>query len=178
MGLLRDRRGGGDGGAVPRGVYRMREKLLSIGDDFWIENGAGERVYKIDGKRFRIRDTLIFEDTDGHELLKLQERKLRVRDTMAIERGGDTVATVRKKMITPLRERFKVELEGGGEYDVKGNIVDHEYAFERDGREVAQVSKRWFRVRDTYGVEITPGENDILVLAATVAIDQMTHDRG
>ena len=157
-------------------IYRMRERLLSIGDDFWIENDAGERAFKVNGKALRIRKTLKFEDRDGHELLKIQERKLRVRDTMAIERDGDKVATVRKALITPLRERFKVELEGGGEYDVKGNIVDHEYTFERDGHDVASVSKRWFRVRDSYGVEVAPGENDVLVLAVTVAIDQMTHD--
>jgi uncharacterized protein YxjI len=178
MGLLRHRHDDDDAGAPPRGVYRMREKMLAIGDDFWIENGAGERTFKVDGKALRIRDTLKFEDASGHELLHIQERKLRIRDTMVIERDGDTVATVRKALITPLRERFKVELAGGGEYEVKGNIVDHEYAFERDGHEVAHVSKRWFRVRDTYGVEIEPGENDVLVLAATVAIDQMTHDRG
>ena len=100
-----------------------------------------------------------------------------MRDTMAIERDGDNVATVRKAIVSPLRERFKAELAAGGEYEVKGNFVDHEYEFERDGREVATVSKRWFRVRDTYGVEITPGEDDVLVLAIAVAIDQMTHDR-
>src|SRR3954453_3241279 len=174
MGLLRHRDRYGD--APSASVYRMREKMLAIGDDFWIENGAGERTFKVDGKALRVRDTLKFEDTSGHELVSIQERKLRVRDTMAIEHDGDTVATVRKALITPLRERFKVELAEGGAYDVKGNIVDHEYTFERDGHEVAQVSKRWFRVRDTYGVEVAPGENDILVLAATVAIDQMTPD--
>ena len=158
-------------------VYRMRERMLSIGDDFWIENDAGDRVFKVDGKALRIRQTLTFKDVDGNDLLKIQERKLRVRDTMAIERDGDTVATVRKAIVGPLRERFKAELEGGAEYKIHGNIVDHEYEFERDGREVATVSKRWFRVRDTYGVEVTTGEDDVLVLAITVAIDQMTHDR-
>jgi uncharacterized protein YxjI len=179
MGFLRDRRRGeaDAGAAAPAGVYQMRERMLSIGDDFWIENGAGERVFKVNGKALRIRQTLAFEDLDGNELLHIQERKLRVRDTMVIERDGDTVATVRKAIVSPLRERFKAELEGGGEYDVQGNIVDHEYVFERDGREVATVSKRWFRVRDTYGVEIATGEDDALVLAITVAIDQMTHDR-
>ena len=172
MGLLRHRHSD----SAPANAYRMREKLLAIGDDCWIENGEGERVFKIDGKALRVRDTLAFKDLDGHELLRVKERKLRVRDTMVIERDGDTVATVHKALITPLRERFKVELAAGGEYEVKGNIVDHEYTFKRDGRDVAEVSKRWFRVRDTYGVEIEPGENDVLILAATVAVDQMTHD--
>jgi uncharacterized protein YxjI len=171
MGLLRHR---DQDEAAPASAYRMREKLLAIGDDFWIENGAGERIFKVNGKALRVRDTLKFEDTSGHELLSIQERKLRIRDTMAIERDGNTVATVRKAMITPLRERYKVEIEGGGEYEVKGNLVEHEYKFERDGHDVAEVSKRWFRVRDTYGVEVAAGEDDILVLAATVAIDQMT----
>src|SRR3954469_21257275 len=178
MGLLRDRhRGDGGDGAAPATAYRMREKMLSIGDDFWIENGAGQRTFKVDGKALRMRKTLVFEDASGHELLRIQERKLSIRDKMAIERDGDAVATVRKALITPLRERFKVELAHGGELDVKGNVVDHEYTFERDGHKIAEVSKRWFRVRDTYGVEIEAGENDVLVLAVTVAIDQMTHDR-
>src|SRR5436190_24277117 len=85
--------------AAPQSAYRMQEKLLSIGDDFWIENGAGERVYKVNGKALRISQTLVLEDLDGHELMQIQERKLRVRDTMAIEHDGDTVATVHKALI-------------------------------------------------------------------------------
>ena len=156
--------------------YRMREKLFSIGDDYWIETDEGERVFKVDGKALRIRDTLILETPAGEELFSIQERKLRVRDTMAIERGGETVATVRKALITPLRDRFSIEVEGGGELSAKGNIVDHEYKIERDGDRVAEVSKRWFRIRDTYGIEISPGQDDALILAAAVCIDRMSHD--
>ena len=107
-------------------------------------------------------------------LLKLQKRLLRARDTMAIERGNDKVATVKKAMITPLRDRFTVELEGGGELAVEGNLLDHEYQITRDGIPVANISKRWFRVRDTYGVAVVPGQNDALVLAVTVCIDHLT----
>jgi uncharacterized protein YxjI len=53
--------------------------------------------------------------------------------------------------------------------------VDHVYTIERDGQRVAEVSKRWFRVRDTYGVEVAPDENDILILATTAVIDTMAH---
>jgi uncharacterized protein YxjI len=158
-------------------TYKMREKMFAIGDDFWIENEAGDRVFKVNGKALRVRQTLAFEDRAGNELLKIQERKLRVRDTMVIEGDGGKVATVRKALITPLRDRFEVELhDGGGEYNVKGKILDHEYTFKRDGEKVATASKKWFRVRDTYGIEIAPGENDIVILAAAVAIDQMCHD--
>ena len=154
--------------------YQMREKLFSVGDDFWIETESGERAFKVNGKALRVRSTFILESPSGEELLKVQEKKLRVRDTMEIERDGETVATIKKALITPLRDRFAIELEDGGELSAKGNIVDHEYEIERDGDTVAEVSKRWFRIRDTYGIEIAPGENDPLILAATACIDEMT----
>lgn len=153
--------------------YQMREKLFSVGDDFWIETESGERAFKVNGKALRVRSTFILESPSGEELVKIQEKKLRIRDTMEIERDGETVATIKKALITPLRDRFAIELEDGGELSAKGNIVDHEYEIERDGHKVAEISKRWFRVRDTYGIAIAAGENDALILAATVCIDEM-----
>jgi uncharacterized protein YxjI len=156
--------------------YQMREKMFAIGDDYWIETSRGDRAFKVDGKALRVRHTLIIEDRDGHELYKIQERMARVRDTMAIERGDDTVATVRKALVSPLRDRFSIDVKDGDDLEAKGNIVDHEYEIERDGDEVAEVSKRWFRVRDTYGVEISPDVDSGLILAVTVCIDQMSHE--
>jgi len=156
--------------------YQMREKLFAIGDDFWIETDDGRRAYKVNGKALRIRSTFVLENPSGDELLKIQEKKLSIRDAMRIESGGTTIATVKKALVSPLRDRFTVDLENGGELKVKGNILDHEYELERDGTKIAEVSKRWFRVRDTYGIEIAEGENDALILAATVCLDEMAHD--
>jgi len=152
----------------------MRERLLSIGDDYWIETESGERAFKVDGKAVRVRDTFVLEDAAGHEVAKIQERKLTIRDTMKIERAaGD--ATVRKALVG-IRDRFKIEVEGGADLNAHGNILDHEYEIERDGDEVASVSKKWFRIRDTYGVEIQPGQDDALILAITVCVDALSHD--
>ena len=152
----------------------MREKLVSIGDDFWIQNAAGQRVYKVDGKALRVRDTIKFEDAHGKELCKIQERKVRVKDTMKVEGpSGETLATIKKALITPVRDRWEINVEGGPDLEIQGNVVNHEYKIEEGRTKVAEVSRKWFRVRDSYGVEIAPGQNDILILAATVAIDMM-----
>ncbi len=82
---------------------------------------------------------------------------------------------VKKALITPLRERWIIKVEDAQDLHVEGNIVDHEYRIERDGANVAEVSKRWFRVRDTYGVEVAPGEDDVLILASTAILDTMAH---
>jgi uncharacterized protein YxjI len=155
--------------------YQMREKVFSIGDDFWIETPSGDRAFKVNGKALRLRDTLELESPSGETLLKIQEKKLSIRDKMEIERDGRTIATV-KKALVGLRDRFTIALESGGELKATGNIVDHEYKFERDGHKVGEASKRWFRVRDTYGIEVAPGEDAALILAAAVCIDRMSHD--
>src|SRR3954452_17412840 len=169
MRRLRDR-GGPDGTR-----YTMREKMFSIGDDFWIETEGGERAFKVNGKAMRVRDTLVIESRSGEELFTIQEKKLSVRDKMEIERGGRTVATV-KKALVGIRDRYSIHVEGGGDLSAKGNVVDHEYEIERDGDKVAEISKRWFRGRDAYGIEVEPGQADALILAVTVCIERLGHD--
>jgi len=171
MGGLRDR------GEESIQRYKMHEKLVTIGDDYWIENEAGERVFYVDGKALRIRDTLILKDVQGNEVYKLKEKLLRIKDTMEIEdRDGKAVTTIKKALISPLRDRFKVEVSNGPELDIQGNILDHEYEIKEGREKVAEISKKWFRIRDTYGVEVSPGQDAALILAITAALDQMVHD--
>ena len=151
----------------------MREKLLAIGDDYWIENERGERAFKVNGKAVRLRQTFVLEDVSGGEMARIQERKLTIRDKIAIERGGGTVATVHKALIG-IRDRFAIDVEHGPDMKAHGNIVDHEYEIERDGDTVAKISKKWFRVRESYGVDIAAGQDTPLILAITVAIDSLT----
>ena len=156
--------------------YRVRQKLVAIGDDFWIENERGERVYKVDGKALRLRKTLVFEDAAGNELCTIQERMLRIKDSMEIEGpDGRRLAMVKKALIAPLRDRWAVSVADGPDLDVQGNLLDYEYTIGEGRDKIAEISKKWFRVADTYGVEIEPGQNDVLILAVTVALNSMTH---
>ena len=113
MGLLRNR-------GPERTRYTMREKLFSIGDDFWIETDGGDKAFKVDGKALRMRETFVLESPSGEELFTIQEKKLTIRDKMEIERDGKTVATVKKALISPLRERYSIEVEGGADLEAKG----------------------------------------------------------
>ena len=156
--------------------YKMRQKLVAFGDDFYIENQTGQKIFKVDGKVLRVRDTLKFKDMRGNTLCQIQERMLRVKDSMAIEdANGNKVAEVKKALITPIRDRWTVKIRNSPNLEVQGNILDHEYNIGEGRQKVAQVSKKWFRVRDTYWVEVAPDQEDILILAVTVALDMMAH---
>jgi uncharacterized protein YxjI len=154
--------------------FMMRERLVSVGDDYWIEDENGDRQFKVNGKVARIRDTWALEDLNGATVATIRERKLSMRDAIKIDVGGRE-ATV-KKALVGIRDRFHVEVENGHDLKVHGNIVDHEYEIECDGDRVATVSKKWFRARDTYGIEVQPDANVVLILAVTVAVDALAHD--
>jgi uncharacterized protein YxjI len=166
---LGTRRGGGV-------HYKMRQQMLAIGDDFWIENDQGQKVFKVDGKALRVRKTLLFKDAQGNDQCKIQQRMLRVKDSMEIEdAGGKRIAMIKKAIITPVRDRWTVKIGNGPDLEVQGNILDHEYSIGEGRDKIAEISKKWFRIRDSYGVAIDPGQNDVLILAIAVAVDIMAH---
>jgi len=154
--------------------YLIRKKLLALGDDFWVEDEAGAKVFKVDGKAFRLRQTFVIETADGEELVTVKEKRLSLKDTMTIERRGEEIAKVAKRRLTPLRDAFDVELAGGGHLTAQGDLLDHEFTITWDGGQpMAEVSKRWFTVRDTYGLQVEPEQDAVLALAIAVCLDAM-----
>jgi uncharacterized protein YxjI len=156
--------------------YQMQQRLISIGEDYTIADEHGNPAYTVDGKVLRIRETFELTDLAGNEVATIREKKLALRDSMTISRGGQTIATIRKAWFAPFRDKFEIDVAGGEDMVAQGDILDLEYAISRGGVTVAQISKQWFAFRDTYGIETAPGQDDGLILAIAVAIDEMVHD--
>jgi len=155
--------------------YVMKQKLFSWGDDFRIKNEAGEDRFFVDGRAFSIGNKLSFQDLNGRELAFIRQKLLSWGPTYEITRDGQLLAVVKKHLFTLFRCKFTVDVPGPDDLEAQGSFLDMEYAFERGGRRVAEVSKRWFSWRDTYGVDIDDGEDDVLLLASTVVIDMICH---
>src|SRR5215213_7315528 len=153
----------------------MRERILSWGDDFTIRNADGDNVYYVDGKVFSFGNKLSFKDMQGTEVARIDQKLLSIGPQYEIARGGETIAVVKKHLFTLFRARFTVDVPGPDDLEATGNFLDHEYSFERGGRQVARVSKKWFSFSDTYGIDIEEGQDDVLILAAAVVIDLVSH---
>lgn len=155
--------------------YIMRERILSWGDDFTIRNDDGKDAYYVDGKVLSFGDKLSFRDAEGNDVALIDQKLLSIGPQYEIIRGGKTVAVVKKQLFTLFRARFTIDVPGPDDLEAKGSFLDHEYTFERGGRQVARVSKKWFSFSDTYGIEIDDGEDDVLILASAVVIDLVSH---
>src|SRR3954469_5704752 len=151
--------------------YLMRQKLLCLGDDFAIRDESGRELYYVDGRALSIGDKLSFQDMDGREVAFIRQRLLALGKTYEIERNGKTTV-VHKELLTFFSCRFTVDVPGPNDLEARGDLLDHEYNFvDTAGHIAAQVSKSWFRLTDTYGVDIPDGQDDVLILAAAVVID-------
>jgi uncharacterized protein YxjI len=155
--------------------YLMKQKLFCFGDDFAIKNEAGEDVFFVDGKAFSFGDKLSFQDMRGNELAFIRQKVFSWGPTYEVYHGGELAAVVKKELFTFFKCRFTIDVPGPDDLEAQGDFLDMEYNFARGNQAAAEVSKRWFAWSDTYGVDITDGEDDVLILASTVVIDMVCH---
>lgn len=149
----------------------VRERIFGIGDDYWIEDADGRKVFLVDGKAMRVRDTFELKDAQGRVVVEIRQKLISLRDTMLIERDGEQLAKVKRKRLSLLRNHYRVTLADGTELDVSGKILDREFAVDYEGELLAQISRRWLTVRDTYGIDIVREDADpSLLIAVAVCV--------
>ena len=154
----------------------MKQKIFAWGDDFTITDQAGNAAFVVDGRAFSLGHKLSFQDPSGNELLFIQQKLLSWGPTYEISRNGELVAMVKKKHFTLFRCKFSVDVPGPDDLEAQGSFLEYDYKFIRGNKIAAEVSKRWFSLQDTYGVDVAAGEDDALILASTVVIDMVCHN--
>jgi uncharacterized protein YxjI len=152
-------------------MYLIRERFFHLGEDSDITDEDGNTVLRVDGKVFTLRDRLVIKDPSGREVAQVQRRLVALRPTYQIEIGGETAAEVKKHLFTPFHDKFTIDVPGPDDLEMTGSLFEHEFTVKRGGRVVATASKKWFRIRDTYAVDIAEGEDHLLILAAVLALE-------
>ena len=158
--------------------YVMRQKILSLADNFTIKDENEQDAFLVKGKLFSFGDKLSFTDPAGNELVYIDQRLLNWSSTYELWRGADLLAVVKRELFSFIHHRFTVDVPGPEDLEAEGDFLDHEYAFTRGDKVVATVSKKWFSWTDTYGIEIADGEDPVLILASAVVVDMVCHDDG
>ncbi|MBR8740397.1 LURP-one-related/scramblase family protein [Nocardiopsis sp. MG754419] len=161
--------------------FLVRERVFDIGDDFWVTDEQNNKVFWVDGKALKIRTTFELKDPGGKVLMVIRKKLFKVRDQMRVEHDGSTVATVRKRLFNPIRDKLDVDIQGAPDWEVVGSFLDKEYSISDKEGTVAVVSRKWFRMRDTYAVDVNTHRKDLagdpaLVISVAVAVDALTSD--
>ncbi len=157
--------------------YLVREKGVAVGDDFWVSDENGREVFRVDGQALQaIHPAFDLMDPSGAVVTTIRKQLLAMSEMMAIERAGAVIATVRKAAVSHLHHGFVIDLAGGGELEAHGDIAAKEFEIRHGPAVLARVSRAWFRVRHSYGVDVAPGQDDPLLLTVAVCLDRIHHD--
>jgi uncharacterized protein YxjI len=157
--------------------YLVRERLFDIKDDFWVTDEDGRRVFFVNARLVSLHHTLVLEDAAGRKLASIKHKLLTFTDAINIEHDGAVIATVHRAVFSPLHHRAHIDLhDGGGSLEAVGNIIDKDFEIRDGDQVVARISRRWFTIRDAYGVDVAPGQNDAFIIAIAVCLDRIHHD--
>ena len=151
--------------------YIIREKLLSFGQDSTIKDEKGRPVFDVDGKALSLLNTLVVRDMEKNKVVTIKQKLPSITPTYEIKREGQESAEISKKLISPFVDRFTVDIPGPDDLHIKGSMSEHEYTISSKDQVVATVSKGWFKELESYGVDIAPGQDDVLILACVLVLD-------
>jgi uncharacterized protein YxjI len=157
--------------------FILKERIFSLRESYYIRNEQGDTLLEVTGQLISLRDKLTLRDRQGDVVATITKHLIALRPTYTIARPGQPDATVKKDFINILREGFSVDMAGGlPDLRIQGDIFEHNYTITRQGAPVAQASKKWISLRDSYVVDVAEGEDAVLLLACAIVVDRITHE--
>ncbi len=154
--------------------YQIKQKFFSLKNEFFIKNEKGEDVYKVAGQFLSIGQKLRIYDMNDNELCYIEQLLLTLLPKYKIRMNGEEIATINKKFnfFTP---KFSVDMKDSSP-TVDGQIFSYEFSIKDGDKLLATISKQFFALTDTYGVETKPEADDVLMLAIAIVIDMVLHN--
>lgn len=163
----------GEGGIKLR--YIIKQKLLSLSDGFTIKDENGNDCFKVKGKVLSLGAKLTVSDMSGKEACYIEQKVFKLMPEYHISIDSKEVMTVKQKFAI-LGKKFNIT-GASGEYKVEGNIIAKDFRILNGTTVCAAISKKLVAMTDTYTVEISDGEDPVLMLAVAVIMDMACHDK-
>ncbi|MFC5559750.1 LURP-one-related/scramblase family protein [Ureibacillus thermophilus] len=145
----------------------IKQKLLSLAEQFKVKDAHGNDVYYVEGSFFKIPKTFTIYNMQDEEIARITKKVFAFLPKFIVEMDGKQVITI-KKDFTFFRSRYTIDAAG---VEVRGNWWDMSFQVFQHGEKIGQVSKEWFTWGDSYKVEILKDEMETLIIALVIAID-------
>ncbi|BCZ46632.1 hypothetical protein psyc5s11_26990 [Clostridium gelidum] len=156
--------------------YQVREKLFSFTDDFTIKNEYDESIFNVRGKFLSLGHKLNLEDLNGNSLYYIEQKLLRFLPEYYIYDSKGNQAAKIKKQFTFFKPKFIIE-SNYGYYELNGNIFDHDFEITKNNSICAVISKKWFSLSCTYGIDIDENEDHAFILSLIIVLDKVMDDQ-
>ena len=161
-------------------LFQMNSKWFRYGS-YDIIDQKGDVAYRVEGKLWSLGDNLKILKPDGAEVGSIRTSFLfNPFEKYQIQLNKKVQAKFNRdsRWYRPFeRLRYKLDIPGSEDYSIVGNFWENEFEFLRKERKVATVSRKFFSLTDSYGIEIEKGEDDVAILAAAVVLNTCRRKR-
>lgn len=155
--------------------YMVKQRIFSLADKFVIKDENENDVLIVAGKVFSIGNKLRIFDLNENEVCYIEQQVFKLMPEYNIYVEDQLVATVKKKF-SLLKNDFVIT-SNRAEYYVDGKFLAHEFKIFSNEKLVGEVSKKYFSLTDTYGVEVDDDEDQVTILALAIVIDMACHNQ-
>jgi len=154
--------------------FVVKQKILTFSDDFIIYDQNKRPAYKVYGQLFTLGNKLTIHSMGNGDEIYIKQKIFKLLPEYHLYRNGVNLAVIRKDF-TFFKPKFSID-SPSGYYKVSGDFFNYNFKISKDGRIVTTVGKKFFAMKDTYTVDIVEGEDESLLLAMCIVIDQVFHD--
>jgi uncharacterized protein YxjI len=153
----------------------INQKYFALRDRFMITHENGQPAYAVEGKLFSIGKKFYVEEPCGREIFFVKQRLFRFLPKWDIIQNGDTVAVYKGKL-SFLTKRAKIVSKSFGDITIKGSVLGWTFRFfDQSGNQIAEVSKKILKIRDTYALDIFDTRYADIIMTAVIIIDALYH---
>lgn len=157
--------------------FTLKERVFSLRESFYVRDDQNNSIFEVTGRLISLRDSLALNDMQGNTVASITEKRLSLRPVYTISRPNGPDAKVKKDFINIMREGFTVDIDGDApDIRIQGDILDHNYTMTSNDVTVAQVSKKWVSMRDSYVVDVADGADAELLVACAIVVDRIAHE--
>jgi uncharacterized protein YxjI len=160
--------------------YHLKERFLTIKDDFVVYNDKKDIIFDVKGSFLRIGDYLrIYDRNTGEEVFSIKEKLFAYTKQYMFYQNDSEIATIRKKKELDFANNFfEVDCASGIVLQLHGNFKEWDFEIvDQYSRLYGHISREFAFFSDHYTVDVPDGIDAPFVIAIAVVLDEMREDR-
>jgi len=161
--------------------FLLQEKLVSFRDKIKVMTPDRQELGYFKGKLIKIGNTYRLRDLNETPILTVSEKIISLRASYSFYKGGEKdesqyLGKMKRKLVS-IKPKYWFEKDDVRIFDMKGNLWALKYTVQKDGKDIAWVNKKLFKIKGTYGVKIDPNLDDDTAMLILGIVVMLHHEK-
>lgn len=154
--------------------YLIKQKVFSFSDTYTIYNEKEQPAFLAKFKILSLSNKFYLSTVQGEIIYETDKKIFSFLPEFYIKKYNQLYGTL-KKELTFFKPKFNLVSEYGN-YNLEGDFFHYNFNFYKNGNIIADINKKFFSFRDSYGVDISEEEDHAFILTNVIILDFLFHN--